>query len=661
MKFPLQDSCEGAAATEPRLGAGRRPLRHGTIGAALLPLVLALSTGAGAQDLASFAVLAGSTVTNTGPSVISGNVGVSPGGAIVGFPPGGVLPPFTIHANNAVAAMAQSQLTSLYIMLEGLGTTATLTGQDLGGRTLTPGVYFFENAAQLTGTLTLDAQGDPNALFVFNIGSALTTASSSAVELINGAQGGNVFFRVGSSATLGGATAFQGQIVALSSISLVTAASIDCGAALARNGAVTLDTNRIGICILDAGTFEDALEDLPTGGNQQAVADALDAFVAAGGVLPPGFALLAATLTPTQLAAALAQLSGEVGTGTAPASFQAMDSFLGLVLGGRNGHRMALAPRSADPLPGRGTVSALGYWPETPSAGSAFTGFDQGAGFSEAPRMWDVWLAGFGGYSLTEGDASLGTHDRTARDFGVAVGFDHVTPDTRFGFALGAGGTNFELSDGFGAGRSKMVQAAVHGRVEFDAAYVAGAFGYGYHDVRTERRLTLAGVDHLTAEFGAHNLAGHVEAGYTIGWLTPYAAVRAQALYLPAYAETNEAGTLSFALAHDARTATTARTELGARVAWTVPVGESAALGLHGRAAWAHHFNGSNTLDASFLVAPGLGLAVEGARRSPDSLLLSTGAELELDNGFTLGGTLDGEFAANARSYAGTVKLGYSW
>ncbi len=184
-------------------------------------------------------------MTNTGPSVITGNLGVGPGTAITGFPPGIVLAPGALHAADAVALQAQSETTTAYDLLAGLSATGTLTGQDLGGLTLLPGVYFFANTAQLTGTLTLDGQGDPNATFVFQIGSTLTTASSSSVVFVNGATQQEVYWQVGSSATLGTATRFAGNIVALTSISLGTGASISCGRALARNGAVTLDTNSI--------------------------------------------------------------------------------------------------------------------------------------------------------------------------------------------------------------------------------------------------------------------------------------------------------------------------------------------------------------------------------------------------------------------------------
>lgn len=197
-------------------------------------------------DAQSFAVLGGSTVTNTGPSVIGGDLGVSPGAAVVGFPPGTVTG--TIHAADAVALAAQNSVTTAYNNLAGQAPTQTLTGIDLGGLTLTSGVYFFATSAQLTGTLTLDAQGDPNAVFIFQIGSTLTTASGSSVAMINGGSACNVFWQVGSSATIGTTTNFSGNILALTSITLNTGANM-VGRALARNGAVTLDTNNVGAAL----------------------------------------------------------------------------------------------------------------------------------------------------------------------------------------------------------------------------------------------------------------------------------------------------------------------------------------------------------------------------------------------------------------------------
>ncbi|KAK7229604.1 hypothetical protein V2G26_001774 [Clonostachys chloroleuca] len=190
-----------------------------------------------------FAVLAGSTVTNTGPSVIMGDVGVSPGTAITGFPPG-VITNGAIHAADAVAAQAQSDITTAYNVAARQPPTTTLPSQQLGGLTLAAGVYRLTSSAQLTGALTLDGQGVTNGVWIFQIGSALTTASASMVLLINGALPCNVFWQVRSSATIGTGTTFAGNVLALTSITLNTGATNN-GGIYARNGAVTLDSNTI--------------------------------------------------------------------------------------------------------------------------------------------------------------------------------------------------------------------------------------------------------------------------------------------------------------------------------------------------------------------------------------------------------------------------------
>lgn len=210
--------------------------------AALLSGVAIVSAQSTLGTAQSFAVLGGSTVTNTGPSVITGDLGVSPGSAVVGFLPGIVTG--TIHAGDATAAQAQDDATTFYNSLAAAACSDDLTGQDLGGLTLTSGVYCYSSSAQLTGTLTLNAQGNANATFIFQTGSTLTTASGSSVVLINGGNPCGVAWQIGSSATLGTTTSFIGNLVALTDITLNTGADI-IGRALARNGAVTLDTNDI--------------------------------------------------------------------------------------------------------------------------------------------------------------------------------------------------------------------------------------------------------------------------------------------------------------------------------------------------------------------------------------------------------------------------------
>ncbi len=205
----------------------------------------------------SFAVLGSSTVTNTGPSVITGNLGVYPGSAIVGFPPGIVNG--TIHGPDGVSLQAWNDATAAWNGLKNMPFTSDLTGQDLGNRTLTSGVYYFLTSAQLTGQLTLDAQGLNNAFWVFQIGSTLTTASASSVVLINSGSNNGVFWQIGSSATLGTDTSFIGNILANQSVTLTTDADILCGRAIALNGAVTMDTNDIS-AICDSHGYSGSLE-----------------------------------------------------------------------------------------------------------------------------------------------------------------------------------------------------------------------------------------------------------------------------------------------------------------------------------------------------------------------------------------------------------------
>ena len=231
---------------------------------AFVMLLYGSSTGlAGPSVLGSaqsFAVLGGSTVTNTGSTTITGNLGVSPGSAVTGFPPG-LVNGGTIYGPGAESSQAQSDVTKAYDALKGLApygyNSGILTGTDLGGLTLTPGVYHFNTSAQLTGALTLDAQFNDNAYWVFQIGSTLTTAPGSSVVLSNLSTNDGIYnglyWQVGSSATLDTDTTFEGNILALTSITLNTGATIPNGRALARNGTVTLDANVISIVCPNGG------------------------------------------------------------------------------------------------------------------------------------------------------------------------------------------------------------------------------------------------------------------------------------------------------------------------------------------------------------------------------------------------------------------------
>ncbi|MER5459118.1 ice-binding family protein [Streptomyces sp. NPDC002668] len=190
----------------------------------------------------SFAVLAGSAVTNTGSSVITGDVGVSPSMALGGFPPG-VVVDGTFHPGDAVAGQAQDDLGTAYDFAFAEPTQAGISAAPVTP-TLVPGTYGATAGLLVNGIWTLDAQNNPNAVWVFKIPEGLTTTTTSSIVLANGAQACNVFWVVGESATIQAGSIFAGTIMALTSITVVSGANIQ-GRALARNGAVTLDTNVI--------------------------------------------------------------------------------------------------------------------------------------------------------------------------------------------------------------------------------------------------------------------------------------------------------------------------------------------------------------------------------------------------------------------------------
>jgi hypothetical protein len=267
--FATMDAARGGSTprrSPTMLSAGTRIIA--SVAAFAVATIVGSASVAGAQSplgtAQQFGVLGASTVTNTGPTTIRGDVGVSPGTAITGS--GSITLDGTIHATDGVAAQAQFDAVTAYNVFAGLVPTIDLTGQDLGNMVLTPGVYAFSSSAQLTGNLFLDFLGNANSMFVFQIVSTLTTASASTVTALNGASGDGVYWQVGSSATLGTGSVFLGNILADQSITMTTTAKILCGRAIALNGAVTMDTNVISDNCANGGDYGSGVTDNGTVG-----------------------------------------------------------------------------------------------------------------------------------------------------------------------------------------------------------------------------------------------------------------------------------------------------------------------------------------------------------------------------------------------------------
>ncbi|MFZ3584966.1 ice-binding family protein [Loktanella sp. DJP18] len=701
-----------------------------------MPILLALPSIGASQELESFAVIAGQSITNTGPTTIIGNIALSPGISYTGS--GSVTQIGERFIGDAVAIGIQNDLTTLYTYLASrpVSTGGNLTGKDLGGQTLKAGVYNYDTSAGLSAnqTLTFDAEGNPDAIFIINVGSTLTVGSGAKVVLRNGAQGGNIFYRVGSSATLNTSSDLVGQVVALTSITMNTAARLDCGAAFARNGSVTLDTNTIGLCVLEGAGFDDVVDggtdveppvagrpdvdspvvggpvpEIPVGesptdespvdggpvveapvdgtpvtdggepgpaltGNALDLAIALAEFVAEGGVLPVGIAILPATQGLDELSVSLGQLTGEVSTGIVPIGLQSINTFIDTVMQqttttGRGGTIPPLTPGvPAQPIAPKSPQLPVGQVPNRSAEDQLLKYGPAPVLAAPAPIMpedvptlaatWDIWASAYGARREIDGDVAIGSHDLTLDTKGLAFGVN-VSPDlnTRIGLAFAIDNGSFALADGFGDGSSEGLLVALYGRTAFDKVYVEGALAYGRNEFSTHRRVTIAGEDNFVGEGTSETVAAHVEAGYQMGLITPFVAVRATRLTLPAYAEQTTEGASTYALSYDEQTAKSLRSEIGVEV--NLAGRDNAALSL--RAAWAHEFADVDPTQTSLQSVPGVSFPVSGAVADRNSLILSSTAVFGETTGFYAGAGINAEYSQNAGAYGGALTVGYRW
>jgi autotransporter-associated beta strand protein len=384
-------------------------------------------------------------------------------------------------------------------------------------------------------------------------------------------------------------------------------------------------------------------------GNQNAVGNAItNSFNANGGI-----SLVYSGLT----AGGLTQAAGETATGSQQTTFQAMTQFMGLLTdpfsAGRDTGTSA-PPAYADSGPASSARDAYAMLAKAPLANT----YD--------PR-WSEWAAGFGGSQTTDGNTAQGSNSATSRLFGTAAGAEYLfSAQTLAGFSLAGGGTNFSVTNG-GTGRSDLFQAGAYFRHSNGPSYISAALAYGWQDVTTDRTVTLAGVDHLRAEFNANAWSGRLEGGYRLvaPWvggigLTPYAAGQFTTFNLPAYTESVVSGGGAFALAYGAESVTDPRSEFGLRTDKSFAM-QSGVLTLRGRAAWAHDFDPDRAVAATFQALPGASFVVNGAQAAADSALTTVSAEMKWLSGWSASATFEGEFSNVTRSYAGKSALRYQW
>jgi fibronectin-binding autotransporter adhesin len=396
--------------------------------------------------------------------------------------------------------------------------------------------------------------------------------------------------------------------------------------------------------------------------NQQNVANAIVGFFNANGGIP----LIFGGLTP----AGLSQASGEIATATQQTTFDAMNQFMGLLtdpfVAGRGD---PVTSRNPAPQYAEGNDGASAY-ADNGKQRSKGERDAYAAIYRKAPlaapfvTSWSVWAAGFGGSQTTDGNVALGSNNTSSSIAGTAVGADYrFSPFTVAGFALAGGGTNFNVANA-GTGRSDLFQAGAYVRHTAGAVYVTAALAYGWQDITTDRFVTVAGVDHLRAEFNANAYSGRVEGGYRFvtPWMgvTPYAAGQFTTFDLPAYAEQAVSGASTFALAYGSQSVTDARSELGLRTdkSWALT---NSILTLRGRFAWAYDYDPNRSIAATFQALPGASFVVNGAAQAHDSALTTASAEMKWANGWSAAATFEGAFSQVTNSYAGKGVVRYTW
>jgi outer membrane autotransporter protein len=517
------------------------------------------------------------------------------------------------------------------------------------------GSLTFNNTGTFAPSGTVTVNGNMNLGGVYRIGLRFNGADRTVVSGAASLTGGLVqATQFGSGFTVG--TSYN-ILTAAGGLGGTTFAGLTIAGTI--KGHLGYDANNAYI-VVDQAAIADALVNGTV--NQRNVAGAIDAALN-GGAAAGGFAPVL-SLTGAALGRTLDRLSGEVATGATTAAFQSMNGFASLLTGSVydafNSRGWTAVPSSYAPERPLSPTVAAAYAAVTPADATHERASTLG-------QRWGAWGAAYGGSSKVNGEGVvLGSHNVSPATYGVAAGADYrVSPDTVLGFAAAGGVANWGLSDGLGSGRGDVFQLGAYGMHMAGPAYISGALAYAWHGMSTDRTVTVTGFDRLTAGFDAHGFTGRIEGGYRlatgVAGVTPYAALQAQVLHTPAYAENVASGTSTFALSYGARDVGTVRTELGARFDQTITVDANATLVLRSQAAWVHDTNTDRSATALFQTLPGSAFTVYGAALPKDAALLRGGADLRLANNVTLGARVSGELAAGARSIAGQASLRYAW
>lgn len=618
---------------------------NGTVNIGSVNLTAGSLSGSGTIDTAS---AGGPTITVGGGNASSSFAGTITG-STVGLVKNGT-GTFTFGGTMATSGLTQVNAGTLQVdgTIGGTGGVSVASGGTLAGAGAVSGLTvnsggFVAPGSGGIGTLTVAGNATLNAGSTTVIEVSAASADRLAISGTASLAGGLRLVTIGTGFSFGAAytilSAAGGLTGTFNPVNVVGSFGPGIGTSLSYTGTdaiLSLTANAL-LPILPTGTAT----------NPRNVAAGLDRAVG-GGADPSAFFGLYA-LSAAAMPGALSALSGEAGTATQQAAFNASGLFLSMMLDPMTGARGATAA-SASP--------SLVQMADPPVRGRAVA-VDAG---------WTVWTKAYAQSGRTSGDAAVGSASTTDSLYGAAAGADRrLTPDTLVGFALSGGGSSFGLGQARGSGSGDTFQAGLYGSTRLGDGYVSAALAYGWNSFSVSRNVAVAGLNETYAtRVTAHTFGGRLETGrrFAIGvsGLTPYAALEAIGYTAPAYAETFAApATGAFALAYGGRTSASVRTELGLRADAGMDLAPGRRLIAYGRLAWAYQAKPERSIDAAFQGLANSGFTVFGARASMHTALATVGTELQIAAGTRLSSSVDVELGDRHRSVRANLGLRHSW